>query len=130
MNSKSLENLENDYWDDLHEYPSELVKRCYKYRKIPLVDLTIEQIRTLISQKIGLKFLLKIALQKLKQDVLAEGDFYQGDLLEVTSKIPYEFWKTHPTELQTLREIVSSKSEVIKIEIGEKQFDRLMERIK
>ena len=62
MQSKSIEQLENDYWKEPPEFPTNLVKRCFEYRKIKVSELTIEQIRLLISQKIGIEFLIGIAL--------------------------------------------------------------------
>jgi hypothetical protein len=89
---KSLEILENDKWPNEKEYPTGLVKRCHDYRKIPVDKLTIGELRTLIGQNIGLKYLIPIAIDFLKTDVLIEGDFYPGDLLESVLKIDKNFW--------------------------------------
>ncbi len=67
MQSKSIEQLENDYWKEPAEFPTNLVKRCFEYRKIKVSELTIEQIRLLISQKIGIEFLIGIALENLNR---------------------------------------------------------------
>lgn len=91
----SLEELERDYWKNLDFYPSKLVERCYRFRKIPLKDLTIEQLRTLISQQIGLDFLIPIACEHLEKNILAEGDFYEGDLLESLLSIEKAYWLSH-----------------------------------
>ncbi|WP_417882727.1 contact-dependent growth inhibition system immunity protein [Xanthomarina gelatinilytica] len=130
MESKSIEQLENDYWKDEIEFPSNLVINCHKYRKIPIKDLTIEQLRLLISQKVGIDYLTKIAIEKLEQNILAEGDLYEGDLLEAVLGLPTEFWTDKQTEFRTLRSLVERNSEQIKIELGEKKFDRINEKIK
>lgn len=127
---KSLEQLENDYWKEESEFPTSLIQRCFEYRKIKLSDLTNEQIRLLISQKIGLKYLIKIALEILNQNVIAEGDLYRGDLLDAVSKTPTEFWNEKQTELQTLIKIVELNSQLIRTEFSEKEFDQILERIK
>lgn len=127
--NKSIEQLENDYWGDLTEYPSGLVKNCYEYRKIPISMLSIEQIRTLISQDIGIEQIIGLTIEKLENDVLAEGDFYPGDLLVATSKIKDKFWKMNPSKLKKIEEIVNLNTESIKDEIGEKKFNRIIERI-
>ena len=129
MRNKSIEQLENDYWTDEIEFPSDLVINCHKYRKIPIKDLTIEQIRLLISQKIGLEFLIEIALEKLEQNILAEGDFYEGDLLQAVLTIPIENWKEKQIEFHKLELLVEMNSEKLKSDIGEKRFDRIYERI-
>ena len=49
MKSKSIEQLEGDYWNYEIELPSNLVIHCRKYRKIPVKDLIIEQYRYLIG---------------------------------------------------------------------------------
>lgn len=65
--SQSLEQLENNFWPDQQEYVSGLVKRCYEYRKTPVNDLRIEQLRTLIGQNIGITLLLPIALENARR---------------------------------------------------------------
>src|SRR5687767_14871923 len=55
---KSLQELEQNKWPDQKEYPSGLVKRCHEYRKIPVGQLTAEQLRTLIGQQMGLDYLI------------------------------------------------------------------------
>lgn len=128
--SKSLEQLENDYWNEEIEFPLSVVINCHKYRKIPIKDLTIEQIRLLISQEIGIGYLTDIALEKLELNILAEGDFYEGDLLVAVSGLPTEFWNEKQTEFRTFKNLVERNSELIKTELGEKKFDRITERIK
>ena len=130
ITSKSIEQLENDYWKNPSEFPTRMVERCFKYRKIKLSDLTTEQIRLLISQKIGLEHLIGLALEKLERNILAEGNCYEGDLLDAVSKIPMEFWNKKPTEFRDFKKIVQSNTELIKMEISEKEFDRISERIK
>lgn len=130
METKSIEQLENDYWKEPFEFPTGMVERCYRYRKIKIADLTNEQLRLLISQKIGLKYLTEIALNKLERNILTEGDIYEGDLLEAVSRIPTEFWIEKQAEFQKLERLVESNSEKIKAEMGERDFDRINERIK
>lgn len=130
MQSKSIEQLENDYWKEPPEFPTNLVKRCFEYRKIKVSELTIEQIRLLISQKIGIEFLIGIALEKLEQNIIVEGDLYEGDLLDSVSKVPTEFWNKNSTEFLNFKNIFESNKEKVISELGEKEFDRISERIK
>jgi hypothetical protein len=130
MQSKSIEQLENDYWKEPSEFPTNLVKRCFEYRKIKVSELTIEQIRLLISQKIGIEFLIGIALEKLEQNIIVEGDLYEGDLLDSVSKVPTEFWNKNSTEFLNLKNTFESNKETIISELGEKEYDRISERIK
>ena len=128
--SKSIEQLENDYWPSPDESSSGLVINCHKNRKIPLRELTNEQLRLLISQKIGIEYLTELALEKLEENVLVEGDIYEGDLLEAVSRIPIEFWSEKAEELKKLDRLVESNSGKLRDEMGEKQFARIAERIK
>ncbi|WP_431124342.1 contact-dependent growth inhibition system immunity protein [Flagellimonas flava] len=128
--SKSLEQLENDYWEEPGDFPSGLVQNCYKYRKIPLNELTIEQLRLLIGQNIGLTYSVPLAMEKLKTNVLEEGDFYEGDLLVAVSKVQVEFWKENQTEFETFKKVIETNSEIIANELGPKDLDLIIERLK
>ena len=88
----SLEVLENDFWGP-PTFPSNLVKTCHKIRTLPLNQLTIEHLRMAILQKISLPYLVPLAVQKLQNDPLAEGAFYEGDLLNSVLNIPDEYFE-------------------------------------
>lgn len=128
METKSIEQLEKDIWKNPSEFPTDLVEKCYRYRKISIAELTNEQIRLLISQKIGIEYLIGIALKKLERNILTECDFYEGDLLIAVSGLPTEFWNENQTELLKFKTIIEQNSELIKNELGEKKFDQLNER--
>ena len=130
MKTKSIEQLEKDIWKTPSEFPTDLVEKCYRYRKISIAELTNEQIRLLISQKIGIEYLIGISLEKLERNVLTECDFYEGDLLVTVSSLSTEFWNENQTEFLNFKTIVERNSELIKNELGEKKFDKLINRIK
>ena len=50
-------------------------------RRKPLRDLTDEEIRLAIGQKMGLRFLMPLAVERLDINPLVAGDFYEGALL-------------------------------------------------
>ena len=52
-------------------------------RRKPLRDLTDEELRLAISQKMGLRFLMPLAVERLEADPLVAGDMYEGALLGV-----------------------------------------------
>jgi len=128
METKSIEQLEKDIWKNLSEFPTDMVEKCYRYRKISIAELTNEQIRLLISQKIGVEYLIGIALEKLERNILIECDFYEGDLLMAVSCLSTEFWNENQTEFLTFKNIVQRNSELIKNELGEKKFNKLLSR--
>ena len=129
METKSIEQLEKDIWKNPSEFPTHLVEKCYRYRKISIAELTDEQIRLLISQQIGTEYLIGIALKKLEKNILTEGDFYEGDLLVAVSGLPTEFWNKNKTEFLTFKKLVEQNLELIKNELGEKKLDKLINRI-
>ena len=94
------------------------------------MELTNEQIRLLISQKIGIEYLIGIALEKLERNILTECDFYEGDLLVAVSNLPTEFWNENITEFLNFKNIVERNSELIKNELGEKKFDQINKKLK
>ncbi|EBA16050.1 hypothetical protein RSK20926_05542 [Roseobacter sp. SK209-2-6] len=85
--SKTLEQLEGCNWPD-PEFASHLVLTCHRLKKKPLNDFTVEDLRIMISQKFSLEFLLPIALERLKENPLCSGDFFEGDLLQAVLKVP------------------------------------------
>ena len=130
METKSIEQLEKDIWDNPSEFPTDMVEKCYRFRKISITELTNEQIRLLISQQIGVQYLIGIALEKLKRNILTECDFYEGDLLVAVSSLPTEFWNENQTEFRTFKNIVEQNSELIKNELGKKKFDQINAKVK
>lgn len=128
METKSIEQLEKDIWKNPSEFPTDLVEKCYRYRKISISKLTDEQIRLLISQKIGIEYLIGIALEKLERNILTECDFYEGDLLVAVSSIATEFWNENQTHFLTFKNLVERNSELIKNELGEKKFNQIIEK--
>ena len=130
MLEKSIEELENKYWKAEPEFPTDLVKKCFEYRKIKLSELTVEQIRLLISQKIGIQHLVGIALEKLELNIIAEGNLYEGDLLDSVSKISNHYWKKNLSEFREFKKLLESKRDIIKEELGEKEYNKITERIK
>jgi len=92
---KSLQELDNKNLP-ISNFESHLVDECIRLYKLPLSNLSIENLRLLIGQNIGLKFLVPIALSELESNPLSEGDLYAGDLLESLIKLPSSFWQQFP----------------------------------
>ena len=107
--NKSLEQLENDYWKDDSNYPTILVEECCRYRKIALKELTIEQVRLLIGQNIGLKYLIPKALKILEADILAEGDCYEGDLLSMVLNAEDKFWNENKKLKIAIKNLITGR---------------------
>lgn len=111
--NKTLEQLENSYWND-YEFETGLVERCHKYRKIQLKDLTIENLRTLIGQNIGNRFLIPLALEELEKNILAEGDMYEGDLLMEVLRSEKDYWKNNKNDWQKMIFLFNKNIQLLK----------------
>lgn len=124
--TKSIEQLENDYWQDI-AFPTGLVERCYLYRRIPIGNLTAGQIRTLIGQQIGVKFLIPLALEMLKKDILMEAELYEGDLLEAVLKIKKPFWEQNPIIKSEVFHLIEANKQLLAQSGVAKLFNQFLE---
>ena len=92
--NKSLQDLDGKDWGQ-PDYESHLVIECHRLRRVPLREFAIENLRIMIGQHIGLDYLMPLALEHLRADPLAEGDYYSGDLLVAVLKAGRDFWCQH-----------------------------------
>ncbi|MFI7502688.1 contact-dependent growth inhibition system immunity protein [Streptomyces sp. NPDC049687] len=65
-------------------------------RHKPIGCLTVEDMRVLLRQDVGLAYLLPLVVEVLRLDPLAEGDMYQGDLLAAVLTRSAEVWSESP----------------------------------
>ena len=63
-------------------YDIQFITTYNQLRKQPIKDLKTEDLRIMIGQNISLKHLISLAFKILKDDILAESDFYKGNLLK------------------------------------------------
>ena len=126
--TQSIEQLENDYWQET-DFPTGLVERCFRYRKIPISDLTPAQLRTLIGQQIGLKYLVPLALKALEQNLLTEADLYEGDLLASILDVDASFWKEYPAIKLEVQQLILDEKENIEQRDDIYQFRGLIKRM-
>ena len=117
---KTLEQIEKEYWPEPN-HASYLVRTCHLLRKKPVADFEIEDLRILISQNISLNVLLPIALDKLKENVFAEGDFYEGDLLISILTSDPKYWVDNKSNWKAVCETFETNVERLK------QFDTTWE---
>ena len=117
--NKSLESLENDNWGSIPSDESYLVTTCYKLRKKPLNEFEIEDFRILIGQNLGLKYLIPLAIKILEKNILAEGHFYEGDLLKSVLTSNPDYWKIEREDWSSVVSIYENNLELIKNEAAE-----------
>ena len=61
----------------------------------------------MIGQGFGLNYLVPLAIDQLKINILAEGDYYPGDLLKNVLTIPQDFWLSNEPLLIQLKQAIS-----------------------
>ncbi|HVU63029.1 MAG TPA: contact-dependent growth inhibition system immunity protein [Phycisphaerales bacterium] len=94
----SLEKLDGKNEGEPESAPTPMVARCLRLRRVPIGELTQGDVRLLLGQKIGAKYLLPIAMGWLREDPLLEVEFYPGDLLLHVARLGKQAWAEFPNE--------------------------------
>ena len=93
--NSTLEQLEGEDLGE-PEFNFSLVLKLHELYRKPLSTFTVEDLRLMIGQSLGLPFLIPMALEILESDPLAAGDYYPGDLLSAVLGTSKDFWKENP----------------------------------
>ncbi|MFJ6088414.1 contact-dependent growth inhibition system immunity protein [Streptomyces sp. NPDC092369] len=109
---RSLEDLERDRWSTPSSGETRLMATVRELRRKPIGSLTVEDMRLLLRQDVGLAYLLPLAVEVLRIDPLAEGDMYEGDLLAAVLTRSAEVWSESPELERDVRLIVSESADV------------------
>ncbi len=125
---QSLEQIENEYWGEA-TYDSHLVITCHKLRKKPLKDFTVEDLRIMIGQNISLALLVPIAIEHLKQDILAKGDLYPGDLLQQAFSADENYWRKNPSLHRELIKLFRNNQPSLEKRVGKSLNKGTYERL-
>jgi hypothetical protein len=84
-NNLSLDELEGKLGPV--EYNSGLVIRCHLAHSKPLACLSNEELATLIRQKIGLRYLVPLAKDRLQSKFEDSSELYEGELFDAVNGI-------------------------------------------
>ncbi len=122
--NSSIEELEGDRWPE-PDFDSHLVLECHRLRKLQLRLFTIENLRIMLGQDIGSRYLVPIALRHLEAEPFVAGDFYPGDLLCNVLSLPHRFWNDNP-ELKTRVAAVAARA--IDLTMGEHLHGEFVEK--
>ncbi|MBP3352428.1 MAG: hypothetical protein J6L65_08525 [Lachnospiraceae bacterium] len=115
--NKSIEELENDYWEEA-SFDSYNVVTCHKARKKPIKQLSCEEIRCLIGQKIGLKYMLPMAVDILRNEPFIDATYFEGDLLLILLRLDKNDWEYNQNELKCFTSILqSNRSQIEKCDV-------------
>src|SRR5437660_11213926 len=83
--SKSLQELEEDDWGEQpppDQRWSTVINNAYRLRRVPLQDFTVEDIRFLLGQNIGLEYVMPMAIEHLMEDPWKpRKSYFPGELL-------------------------------------------------
>jgi hypothetical protein len=101
------------------------VQRVCELRTKPLNEFSVEDLRIMIGQQLGLLRLTPIALRVLNENPWAAGDYYEGDLLAVVLSIKPEFWMVHTDLASELQGIVRDLDPLPSDHIGDKLRHRI-----
>jgi CDI immunity proteins len=89
-----------------------LITTIYRLRKKPLRDYSVEDLRISIGQNIALPHLIPLAIKKLKEDILSEGNLYEGDLLKNVLTADISFWTTNKEYWTIVKELYNRNKEI------------------
>lgn len=104
--SQTLEQLEGQDWGEPGAAASGMIAACYRLRRVPVDTLSVEDLRLLIGQGIGLVHLMPRALDLLERDPWVGGDHYEGDLLHNVLRVGREYWSEHADQLSRLTNVI------------------------
>lgn len=111
----SIEQLEKRNWGSPDKAPTEMVKRCIILSKIPLHEFTASDLRLMIEQGFALQYLIPLALEKLKEDLFLETDYFPGDLLKNILSIDVEFWRNQKNLWEEINALIKEKRAQLKL---------------
>jgi hypothetical protein len=118
LREKTLEQLENEVWGEPN-HPSKLVITIHELRKKRLKDFTIEDLRITIGQNFSLDYLVPVAIEKLQENILAEGDMYEGDLLNSVLTVNSKFWLENKSYWATIHDLYRKNLSLFETEDNE-----------
>lgn len=118
---RSIEELEGDFWGEPQAPRTRLIEEVHRLRRTPIRELTVEDLRLLIGQTVALDVVVPLAVQRLEDDPLTEGDLFRGDLLAAVLRVPTVFWTSHPDLSGRLRARLVDARELVVRHVPEVQ---------
>lgn len=111
---KSIESLEKQNYGPVPPDESSIVQRLWRLRKVPINEFQVDDIRFMIIQGVGLKYLLIEAIDLLKENLLTEGNYYEGDLLNAVLKIEKAHWEQHMEHWESVDALIKDKLDYLR----------------
>lgn len=108
----SLTQIEGDDWGEPPEDATPMVEEVHRLRHVPLGELTTEDYRMLLLQRVSLGIMIPRALTVLERDPRMEGDMFEGDVLSSLLITNPEHWRAHPDQQARVEPIVAKFGEL------------------
>lgn len=109
---KTLTQLEGSDWGPSPS-SSHIEQGCHELRYRALAEMQVEDLRLLVGQNIGLRYLMPIVFDILRRDPLAEGMHYPGDLLSATLRADPTFYRENRSAGAEIQEIAQRAIETL-----------------
>lgn len=94
--NKSINELEGTKSTSQPNFYSYPVQKSNELLNKKLLLFEPKDLRLMIGQNIGLKYLIPLAINVLKKDPLIDSEFYNGDLLLKVLSVDKNFWYKFP----------------------------------
>ena len=119
---KSIENLEKEFWGQSPNDSTPLMEKIHRLRTVQIERLDAKDLRLLIGQNVGLRFLIPAALEILGHNIFVDSELYQGDLLQSVMKVADDFWMNNKELKAQLDTLLESYSEADKEKFRKGKF--------
>ena len=107
---------------------SNLTIRAHQLRQKPIGQLSIEELRLMLGQKIAVPYLVPLALQRLEADPLVVGDSYPGGLL-VSLLQAEPWWRSREDVVSAVQPMLREAIDRLEKLPGHAAFDDLDEAV-
>ncbi|MEQ1900032.1 MAG: contact-dependent growth inhibition system immunity protein [Devosia sp.] len=101
---------------------SSLIDRVTQAMQRPVAELSLAELRVLLSQGIAPDILVPRAIDALRENPLVCSDYYDGDLFSAVLKLPREFWASHQELWLEVGGLLSELDSAIEIVAKDRQI--------
>lgn len=128
--SKSIEEIENDFWGNVPDNATSIVRSTYELRKKMLSMLDLDDMRLLIGQSIGLEVLIPHSLDFIADNPFVEALYFEGDLFKNIVFTDRTYWEKNPEiKLRLLNLFDKHKNQFDDIDMEDDLKDQVLKKI-
>src|SRR5437763_8456834 len=84
-----------------------LVRRMTQLSRKPVIQFTNAELGIVIRQRVGLEYVIPIAIDRLSENPFLKAEYYFGDLLSAVLGVSEGFWKSHQDQYWMMLELAS-----------------------